>query len=58
MPRGLELFEGADVLWLNHQTILLGEGNRTNLSWKKALIGELSRGVGDFQKILVSGPPK
>ena len=37
MPRGLELFEGADVLWLNHQTILLGEGNRTNSSWKKAL---------------------
>ena len=56
MPRGQELFEGADALWLNHQTILLGEGNRTNFHWRKALIGELSRGVGDFEKNLVYGP--
>ena len=55
MPRGIELFEGADALWLNHQTILLGVGNRTNSSWKKALIGELSRGIGDFGKNLVTG---
>lgn len=56
MPRGLELFEGADALWLNHQTILLGEGNRTNFQWRQALMGELSRGVGDSEKNLVYGP--
>ncbi|MBC7539730.1 MAG: hypothetical protein H7281_12980 [Bacteriovorax sp.] len=31
------LFEGADLLWLNHKTLLCGVGNRTNLLALKQL---------------------
>lgn len=55
MPRRGELFEGADAQWLNHHTILLGVGNRTNADWKNALAGDLTRGTGKTQQKIISG---
>lgn len=55
MPRGTETFEGADALWLNHRTILLGEGNRSNSGWRKALEADLSRGIGGEKIKIIHG---
>ena len=42
MPRGEALFEGADALWLDVDTLLVGLGTRTNraaLAWIRPLVG-------------------
>ena len=44
-PRGLATFEGADALWLNPHTVLLGVGRRTNAA-AVAQIEPLLRAMG------------
>ncbi|HCH65503.1 MAG TPA: amidinotransferase, partial [Deltaproteobacteria bacterium] len=42
VPRGDALFEGADALWLDANTLLVGLGTRTNraaLTWIRTLVG-------------------
>jgi N-dimethylarginine dimethylaminohydrolase len=40
-PHGLATFEGADALWLNERTVLLGVGGRTNNESARQLRGLL-----------------
>jgi len=42
LPRGTATFEGADALWLDAHTLLVGLGTRTNraaLAWIRSLVG-------------------
>lgn len=42
VPRGTALFEGADALWLDPTTLVVGLGTRTNraaLAWLRSLVG-------------------
>ncbi len=45
MPRGDAQFEGADALWLDAETVLIGVGHRTNQAgacWLTAVLGDFA----------------
>ena len=49
-PRGAATFEGADALWLDRHTVLLGVGRRTNAA-AVAQIGPLLASMGVSQRV-------
>ncbi len=51
-PRGIATFEGADALWLNPQTVLLGIGVRSN----RAAMAQLTPLVNELGAELIAVP--